>query len=211
MTRSVTIVPCAHGIETSCYPFLVGGHSFCPARARDNGDSSPYGHLGRACACCGGGPMTLDDRKKPGGRDRLGPGETLLLEAADGRFAYHGSSADKVGEKLLAQAREKLPEPEHGTGGELIQPRGASTYLYNTLDYPDFIAADASAQRMTLAIRYAELLRQPLPDNLTAPLRASEEPSPRDVLEGAVAVLRSESPVSSDAMLTALLPKAKSA
>ena len=58
---------------------------------------------------------------------------------------------------------------------------------------------------------YAELLRQPLPDNLTAPLRAGAEPSPRDVLEGAVAVLRSENPASSDATLTALLPKAKSA
>ena len=149
--------------------------------------------------------MTSDDREK------LGPAEGLLLEAADNRVAYHGTPADEVGAALLAQAREKLPEPERGTGGELIQPREASTYLYNTLDYPDFIAADASAQRMTLAIRYAELLRQPLPDNLTAPLRASEEPSPRDVLEGAVAVLRSESPVSSDAMLTALLPKAKSA
>ena len=58
--------------------------------------------------------MTLDDREKPGGRDRLGPGETLLLEAADGRFAYHRASADKVGNKLLAQAREKVPEPEIG-------------------------------------------------------------------------------------------------
>ena len=85
--------------------------------------------------------MTLDDRKKPGGRDRLGPGETLLLEAADGRFAYHRASADKVGKKLLAQAQEKLPEPERGTGGELIQQRGASGYLYNTLDHSDFIAA----------------------------------------------------------------------
>ena len=89
--------------------------------------------------------MTLDDREK------LGPAETLLLDAADSRFAYHGTSADKVGAALLAQAREKMPEPEIGTGGELIQPRDASTYLYNTLDYPDFIAADASAQRMHLA------------------------------------------------------------
>ena len=95
--------------------------------------------------------MTLDDREKADGRDRLGPGETLLLEAVDSRFAYHGSSADKVGKKLLAQAREKVPEPEIGTGGELLQQRGASGYLYNTLDYPDFIAADASAQRMHLA------------------------------------------------------------
>jgi hypothetical protein len=58
---------------------------------------------------------------------------------------------------------------------------------------------------------YAELLRQPLPDNLIAPLRASAEPSPCEVLEGAAAVLRSESPASSDATLTASLPKAKSA
>jgi hypothetical protein len=95
--------------------------------------------------------MTLDDREKLDGRDRLGPGETLILEAAHSRFAYHGSSADKVGKTLLAQAREKLPEPEIGTGGELLQQRGASGYLYNTLDHPDFITADASAQRMHLA------------------------------------------------------------
>jgi hypothetical protein len=95
--------------------------------------------------------MTLDDREKPDGRDRLGPGETLLLEAADSRFAYHGSSADKVGKTLLAQVPEKVLEPEIGTGGELLQQRGASDYLSNTLDHPDFIAADASAQRMHLA------------------------------------------------------------
>ena len=89
--------------------------------------------------------MTLDDREK------LGPAEALLLEAADSRVAYHGTSADEVGAALLAQAREKLPDPERGTGGELIQQRGASSYLHNTLDYPDFIAADASAQRMHLA------------------------------------------------------------
>jgi hypothetical protein len=89
--------------------------------------------------------MTLDDREK------LGPAEALLLEAADHRVAYHGTSADEVGAALLARAREKLPEPELGTGGELVQPRDASTYLYNTLDSPDFIAADASAARMHLA------------------------------------------------------------
>jgi hypothetical protein len=89
----------------------------------------------------------LDDRD----RERLGPAETLLLEAADSRFAYHGSSADKVSEALLAQAREKLPDAEIGTGNELIQQRQGSTYLYNTLDYPNFIAADASAARMHLA------------------------------------------------------------
>jgi hypothetical protein len=93
--------------------------------------------------------MTLDDSKKPD--IPLGPAETLLLDAVDSRFAYHGSRADKVGDALLAQAREKLPDPEIGTGGELMQQRGTSGYLYNTLDYPDFIAADASAQRMHLA------------------------------------------------------------
>jgi hypothetical protein len=89
--------------------------------------------------------MTFDDREK------LGPAETLLLEAADSRVAYHGSSADEAGAALLAKAREKLPDPQRGTGGELIQQRSASTYLYNTLDCPDFIAADASAQRVHLA------------------------------------------------------------
>jgi hypothetical protein len=88
--------------------------------------------------------MTLDDRQK------LGPAEILLLEAADRAIENHGTSG-KVDASLLAQARKKLPDPERGTGGELIQPRESSTYLYNTLDYPNFIAADASAQRMRLA------------------------------------------------------------
>ena len=92
-----------------------------------------------------GPAMTFDDREK------LGPAETLLLEAADSRVAYHGTPTDEVGAALLAEAREKLPKPELGTGGELVQSRGASSYLQNTLDYPDFIAADASAQRMHLA------------------------------------------------------------
>ena len=57
------------------------------------------------------GPVvTLDDREK------LGPAEALLLEAADNRVAYHGTPADEVSATLLAQAREKLPEPELGTG-----------------------------------------------------------------------------------------------
>jgi hypothetical protein len=93
--------------------------------------------------------MTLDDREKA--NLPLGPAETLLLEAADSRFAYHGSAADKVAPAYVAQARAKLPDPKVGTGGELVQQRGASGYLFNTLDYPDFIAADASAQRMHLA------------------------------------------------------------
>jgi hypothetical protein len=93
--------------------------------------------------------MTLDDSKKPD--IPLRSAETLLLDAVDSRFAYHGSPADEVGEALLAEAREKLPDPEIGTGGELMQQRSASGYLSNTLDYPDFIAADASAQRMHLA------------------------------------------------------------
>jgi hypothetical protein len=88
--------------------------------------------------------MTLDDR------DKLGPADFLLLEAADRAIENHGTLgvADTA---LAAQARKKVPDPEIGTGGELIQPRDGSTYLYNTLDYPNFIAADASATRMHLA------------------------------------------------------------
>jgi hypothetical protein len=61
--------------------------------------------------------MTFDEREK------LGPAETRLLEAADSRVAAHGSSADEVGAALLAQAREKLPDTKRGTGSELIQQR----------------------------------------------------------------------------------------
>jgi hypothetical protein len=89
--------------------------------------------------------MTLDDGGKPD--IPLAPAETLLLDAVDSRFAYYGSPADEVGDALLAQARKKVPDPQIGTGRELMQQRGASGYLYNTLDYPDFIAADASAAR----------------------------------------------------------------
>jgi hypothetical protein len=88
--------------------------------------------------------MTLEERQK------LGPAEILLLEAADRAIENHGTLG-RVDKALLAQARKKIPDPEIGTGGELIQPRESSTYLYNTLDYPNFIAADASAQRMRLA------------------------------------------------------------
>jgi hypothetical protein len=45
----------------------------------------------------------LDDRN----RDRLGPAETLLLEAEDRRFAYHGTMEGDAA-ALLAQARAKL-------------------------------------------------------------------------------------------------------
>jgi hypothetical protein len=80
--------------------------------------------------------MTLDDR------DKLGPAEILLLEAADRAIENHGTTsvADTA---RAAQVRKKVPDPEKGTGGELIQRRDGSTY--NTLDYPNFIAADASA------------------------------------------------------------------
>jgi hypothetical protein len=92
--------------------------------------------------------MKLDDHDKAD--IPLGPGETLLLDAADSAFAYHGVP-DEVSAALVAQARERLPDPERGTGGELLQQRRGSAYLYNSLDHPDFIAADASAQRMHLA------------------------------------------------------------
>src|SRR5215207_5567466 len=80
---------------------------------------------------------------------RFGSVEVLLLEAANCAIADYGRSPEA--DALVAQAREKLLSPELGTGGELIQLRKASMYLLNTLDCPDFIAADASAQRMHLA------------------------------------------------------------
>src|SRR4051812_5956045 len=81
--------------------------------------------------------------------DRLGPAETLLVAAAELAVDWHGQTDES--NVLVAQAREKVPDPQLGTGGELIQCREGSTYLLNTLDYPNFIAADASAQRMALA------------------------------------------------------------
>jgi hypothetical protein len=83
----------------------------------------------------------------PRDRDRLGTAEAILLEAVESAVDWHG----RVDAALMAQVRGKLTDLERGTGGELIQPRKPSTYLYNTLDYPDFIAADASAERMALA------------------------------------------------------------
>ena len=81
--------------------------------------------------------------------EKLDPAERLLVAAADLAVDLHGSTERDAA--LLAEARAKIPSPELGTGGELLQARDASTYLYNTLDHPDFIAADASAQRMALA------------------------------------------------------------
>ena len=66
--------------------------------------------------------MTLDDREK------LGPAEALLLERRTIELLI-GTSADEVGAALLAQAREKLPDPERGTGGELIQQRQGRTRI----------------------------------------------------------------------------------
>jgi hypothetical protein len=86
---------------------------------------------------------------KQDNREGLGSAEILLIEAVERAIEDHGRPERSA--ELVAQAREKVPDPELGTGGELIQNRTASTYLYNTLDYPDFIAADASAQRMALA------------------------------------------------------------
>ena len=81
--------------------------------------------------------------------------ETLLKEAADTVFRYDGA-ADQAA-ALVAKVREKLPNPEWGTGGELRQPGKGSGYLYSTLDWPDFIAADASSQRMNLALEAGAL------------------------------------------------------
>jgi hypothetical protein len=39
---------------------------------------------------------------------------------------------------------------------------------------------------------YAELLKQPLPENLVAPLRAPDEPTARQRLEDALSVMRGE-------------------
>ena len=90
--------------------------------------------------------MTLDDREK------LGPYYTFLLEAPVSRIDYprHIGGRRRPGAPGTSPERN-YPKPELGTGGELIQQRGTSSYLQNTLDYPDFIAADASAQRMHLA------------------------------------------------------------
>jgi hypothetical protein len=61
----------------------------------------------------------------------------------------------------------------------------------------------ANAPKMSRAIQdrigkelremYAELLKQPLPENLIAPLRTPAEPSPRKPLEGAVSAMSRES------------------
>src|SRR5215207_897546 len=77
-------------------------------------------------------------------------GAALLLEAAHLAVNWHGCSDDEQ-VSLVEKARAKVPDAERGTGGELIQNTQPSTYLLNTLDYPDFIAADASDQRMQLA------------------------------------------------------------
>jgi hypothetical protein len=87
--------------------------------------------------------MSLDDENEPNGA-------ALLLEAAQLAANWHGRRDDEQ-VALVEKARAKVPDAERGTGGELIQNTQSSTYLLNTLDHPDFIAADASDQRMQLA------------------------------------------------------------
>ena len=77
-------------------------------------------------------------------------GATLLLEAAQ-LAVNSGGCRDDEHVALVEKARAKVPDAERGTGGELIQNTLAASYPLNTLDYPDFIAADASDQRMQLA------------------------------------------------------------
>jgi hypothetical protein len=76
-------------------------------------------------------------------------GAALLLEAAQIAANWHGREDDEQ-VALVAKARAKVPGGERGAGGELIQNTEPSTYLLNTLDHPDFVAADASDQRMQL-------------------------------------------------------------
>jgi hypothetical protein len=75
---------------------------------------------------------------------------SIRVEAAQLAANWHGRKDDEQ-VALIERARAKVPNAERGSGGELIQNTQSSTYLLNTLHHRDFIAADASDQRMQLA------------------------------------------------------------
>ena len=159
-------------------------------------------------AVTGGG--SADDLEKRIAAELIEGGPTLFLD---------NMNSMALKSDLLASAITERPARVRVLGKSQMVPQIAAADLRGLDltrnsergDAPGITRAIQDRIRRELRDMYAELLRQPLPDNLTAPLRASAGLSPRDVLEGAVTVLRSESPASSDATLTASLPKAKSA
>jgi hypothetical protein len=89
------------------------------------------------------------ERKRP----RAKPGHAML-GAARIRAEAHGP--DPFADRCEAQAREQLPEVQvkRGSGGELVPmeqcAQDASLVLIDTLEKPDYVAADASRERLEL-------------------------------------------------------------
>ena len=81
--------------------------------------------------------------------DATGAGK-LLLEAARLEADARGRGSDE-GQLIVEVVRSKLPAPQIAAGNELAQGGGGSSFLFKTLDDPDYLAAEASQRRLELA------------------------------------------------------------
>ena len=111
-------------------------------------------------------------------RGRRAKASNAMLGAARIRAEAHGP--DPFADRYEAQAREALPDVyvQHGAGGELVPmercAEDASPIVLDTLEKPDYVAADASRERL-------ELLEQA--GALTAGLDTADSIDARDSLE----------------------------
>ncbi len=94
-------------------------------------------------------PRTRLDRERLRSGDRILTAERIRSEATQGRDAAglaHAAACETM-------ARQAVEGAERGAGGELLPPNafGINREMRNTLDNPDYVAADASRDRLQLA------------------------------------------------------------
>jgi len=74
----------------------------------------------------------------------------LLLQAARLKAEALGHITED--EQLISEVvRSKVPDTKKAAGNELAQRGDGSSFLFNTLDHPDYLAAEASQRRLQLA------------------------------------------------------------
>ena len=74
----------------------------------------------------------------------------LLLEAARLKAEARGHVTED--EQLITEVvRSKLPDTQRAAGNELAGHGDGSSFLFKTLDHPDYLAAEASRRRLQLA------------------------------------------------------------
>src|SRR5215203_221246 len=74
----------------------------------------------------------------------------LLLQAARLKAEARGHVTED--EQLITEVvRSKLPDTQRAAGNELAGHGDGSSFLFKTLDHPDYLAAEASQRRLQLA------------------------------------------------------------